>query len=119
PGTARPWAAGLPGTAVWGHGRSVAYLGPSALGLTPRDWLTLSVFTVDEVELDLDFPAAVSRLALLLRGDWLDSVSQAAYAQRLTGRGRVGPLGGARGASNRVGVSLLDPVPRNAMGVMR
>jgi len=76
------------------------------------------VFTVDEVELDLDFPAAVSRLALLLRGDWLDSVSQDAYAEGLTGRVRVGPLGAVRGASKRVEVSLLEPVRRDDMVVM-
>jgi hypothetical protein len=76
------------------------------------------VFTVDEVELDLDFPAAVSRLALLLRGDWLDSVSQDAYAEGLTGRVRVGPLGGVRSVSKRVEVSLLEPVRRDDMVVM-
>src|SRR5262249_54876856 len=93
---------GLPGTAG-----SVADLRLLIWDLRPweshrRDWLTLSVFTGDEVELALEFPAAVSRLALLLRGDWLDSVSQDAYAEGLTGQVRVGPLGGVPGVSKRV-----------------
>jgi len=76
------------------------------------------VFTGDEVELALEFPAAVSRLALLLRGDWLDSVSQDAYAEGLTGQVRVGPLGGVPGVSKRVEVSLLEPVRHGDMVVM-
>src|SRR5262249_33722730 len=83
-----------------------------------RDWLTLSVFAGDEVELALEFPAAVSRLALLLRGDWLDSVSQDAYAEGLTGQVRGGPLGGGPGVSKRVEVSLLEPVRHGDLVVM-
>jgi hypothetical protein len=50
------------------------------------------MFAAHEVTLDLDFPAARARLALLMRGDWLDSVSQDAYAEGLSGQLRGGPL---------------------------
>lgn len=76
------------------------------------------MFTGDEIELSLDFPAAMSRLALLQRGDWLDRVSQDAYADGITGQVRVGPLGGGRGVSKRVAVSLLEPVRHDDMVVM-
>ena len=82
------------------------------------DWVNLSVFTEDEVKLDLDFTAAVGRLALLLRGNWLDSVSQNAYAEGLTGQIKVGPRGSMRGMSKRVEVSLLEPVPHDEMVVV-
>jgi hypothetical protein len=73
------------------------------------------MFTGCEVVLGLGFPAASDRLALLMRGDWLDRVSQDAYREGLTGRVRVGPFGGKRGVSKLVQVSLLEPVPREDM----
>jgi hypothetical protein len=69
------------------------------------------MFAAHEVTLDLDFPAARARLALLMRGDWLDSVSQDAYAEGLSGQLRVGPFGPVPGMSKLVEVRLLDPVP--------
>ena len=76
------------------------------------------MFTGQQVTLDLDFPAAKNRLALLLRGDWLDGVSRDAYADGLTGQMRVGPFGPIRGVSKLVQVSLLEPVPHDDMVVM-
>lgn len=81
-------------------------------------WLTFCMFTGHEVTLGLDFPAARNRLTLLLRGDWLDSVSRDAYAEGLTGQLRVGPFGPVRGVSKLVQVSLLEPVPHDDMVVM-
>lgn len=81
-------------------------------------WLTVSMFTGHEVSLDLAFPAARNRLALLMRGDWLDAVSRDAYREGLTGQMRVGPFGGTRGVSKLVQVSLLEPVPSDDMVVV-
>jgi hypothetical protein len=81
-------------------------------------WLTGGMFTGHEVTLGLDFPAAKDRLALLLRGDWLDGVSRDAYAEGLTGQIRVGPFGPVRGMSKLVQVSLLEPVSHDDMVVM-
>jgi hypothetical protein len=69
------------------------------------------MFAAHELALDLDFPAARARLAVLMRGDWLDSVSQDAYAEGLAGQVRVGPFGPVPGMSKLVEVRLLDPVP--------
>jgi hypothetical protein len=71
------------------------------------------MFAAHEVALDLDFQAARARLALLMRGDWLDSLSQDAYAEGLSGQVRVGPFGPVPGMSKLVDVRLLDPVPRD------
>jgi hypothetical protein len=76
------------------------------------------MFARQEVVLDLDFPAARARLALLMRGDWLDSVSQNAYADGLSGQVRVGPFGRVPGMSKLVEVRLLDPVPHEDVVVL-
>jgi hypothetical protein len=76
------------------------------------------MFLRDEVVLDLGFPAARARLARLMRGDWLDSVSQDAYAEGISGQVRVGPFGGLPGVSKLVKVRLLDPVPRDDVVVV-
>lgn len=68
------------------------------------------MFAGHEVTLDLVFPAAKDRFALLMRGGWLDSVSRDAYADGLAGQIRVGPFGAAPGMSKLVRVSLLEPV---------
>lgn len=81
-------------------------------------WLTVAMFTGDEVRLGLAFPVARDRLALLMHGDWLDGVSREAYREGLAGQVRVGPFGGTRGLSKLVQVSLLEPVPRDDMVVM-
>jgi hypothetical protein len=75
--------------------------------------LTGGVFARQEVTIDLDFAAARARLATLMRGDWLDSVSRDAYAEGLSGLIRVGPLGRVPGAGKLVEVRLLDPVPHD------
>ena len=71
------------------------------------------MFARQEVVLDLDFPTARARLALLMRGDWLDSVSQDAYAEGISGQVRVGPFGRVPGMSKLVEVHLLEPVPHD------
>jgi hypothetical protein len=71
------------------------------------------MFARHEVVLDLDFPTARARLAMLMRGDWLDGVSQNAYAEGLTGQVRVGPFGPVPGISKLVEVRLLEPVPHD------
>jgi hypothetical protein len=76
------------------------------------------MFAAHELALDLDFPAARARLAVLMRGDWLDSVSQDAYAEGLSGQVRVGPFGPVPGMSKLVEVRLLDPVPHDDMMVV-
>jgi hypothetical protein len=76
------------------------------------------MFAQHEVSLDLAFPTAKARLAMLMRGDWLDSVSQDAYAEGLSGQVRVGPFGPVPGMSKLVEVHLLDPVPRDDVVVM-
>ncbi len=76
------------------------------------------MFAGHELTLDLDFPAARARLAQLMRGDWLDSVSQDAYAEGLSGQVRVGPFGPVPGMSKLVEVRLLDPVPHAGMVVV-
>src|SRR5215472_459084 len=73
------------------------------------------MFTSHEVLLDLGFAAARARLGPLLRGGWLDSVSRDAYTEGLTGRIRVGPVGGV---SKLIQVSLLEPVPHDDMVVI-
>ena len=71
------------------------------------------MFARQEVVLDLDFPSARARLAALMRGDWLDSVSQNAYAEGTSGQLRVGPFGGVPAMSKLVEVRLLEPVPHD------
>jgi hypothetical protein len=69
------------------------------------------MFVWQEVPLALDFPAAKEKLALLVRGGWLDSVSQDAYSEGLSGVLRVGPFGRVPGLSKQVRLQLLEPVP--------
>jgi hypothetical protein len=76
------------------------------------------MFVRQEVVLGLDYPAARARLASLMRGDWLDSVSQDAYAEGLSGQLRVGPFGPVPGMSKLVEVRLLEPVPRDDVVVL-
>ena len=71
------------------------------------------MFARQEVVLDLDFPSARARLAALIRGDWLDSVSQNAYAEGTSGQLRVGPFGRVPAMSKLVEVRLLEPVPHD------
>jgi hypothetical protein len=76
------------------------------------------MFARQEVVLDLGFEAARARLAVLMRGDWLDRVSQNAYAEGLSGQVRVGPLGPVPGMSKLVEVRLLEPVPQDDVVVL-
>src|SRR5215470_11688377 len=76
------------------------------------------MFARHEIVLDLDFRTARARLALLMRGDWLDSVSQDAYAEGLSGQLRVGPFGSVPGMSKLVEVRLLEPVPHDDVVVL-
>ena len=78
-------------------------------------WLTKGMFTDHAVGLDLDYPVARARFLRLASGDWLDHLSQDAYAEGLVGEVRVGPFGSLPGMSKLVRVSLLDPVPRDDM----
>lgn len=76
------------------------------------------MFAWHEIALDLPFAAAKARLAGLMRGDWLDSVSQDAYTEGLSGQVRVGPFGPVPGMSKLVTVRLLDPVPHDDIVVV-
>jgi hypothetical protein len=76
------------------------------------------MFFRDEVALDLGFPVARARLARLMSGDWLDNVSQDAYAEGISGQLRVGPFGGLPGVSKLVEVRLLEPVPHDDVVVV-
>ena len=76
------------------------------------------MFAWHEVMLDLPFSAARARLSVLMHGDWLDSVSQDAYAEGLSGQVRVGPFGPVRGLSKLVTVRLLDPLPHDDIVVV-
>lgn len=71
------------------------------------------MFVWHEVPLALGFPAAKEKLTLLMRGGWLDSVSQDAYSEGVSGLLRVGPFGGVPGLSKQVRVRLLEPVPHD------
>jgi hypothetical protein len=71
------------------------------------------MFARQEVVLDLEFPTARARLAVLMRGNWLDSMSQDAYAEGTSGHLRVGPFGRVPGMSKLVEVHLLEPVPHD------
>jgi len=73
------------------------------------------MFADHAVPLDMDYPAARARFLEMAHGDWLDGVSQDAYADGMAGEVRVGPFGGVPGMSKQVRVSLLDPVPRDDM----
>ena len=55
------------------------------------------MFVWHEVPLAIDFPAAKEKFTLLVHGGWLDSVSQDAYSEGLSGLLRVGPFGGGAG----------------------
>lgn len=70
------------------------------------------MFVADELVLDVGFPAAQARLVNLARRDGLSGASRAAYADELSAVIRVGPFGGAAGASKLVRVRFLDPVCR-------
>ena len=76
------------------------------------------MFARQEVAVDLDFPTAKARLALLMRGDWLEGLSQDAYAEGLSGQVRVGPFGPVLGMSKLVQVRMLDPVPHEDVVVV-
>jgi len=71
------------------------------------------MFADHAVPLDMDYPAARARFLEMAHGDWLDGVSQDAYADGMAGEVRVGPFGGVPGMSKLVRVSLLDPVYRD------
>jgi hypothetical protein len=72
------------------------------------DRLTGGVFVGDEVLLDISFVAARARLANLIRGGLLLSVSEGAYGEGIAGQARVGPLGSAPGISRLVEVHVRD-----------
>ena len=76
------------------------------------------MFARHEVTVDLDFPTAKARLELLMHGDWLEGLSQDAYAEGLSGQVRVGPFGPVPGMSKLVEVRLLDPVPHEDVVVV-
>ena len=76
------------------------------------------MFLRDEVALEESFVAARARLARLMGGDWLDGVSQDAYAEGISGQLRVGPFGGLPGVSKLVEVRLLEPVPHDDVVVV-
>ncbi|HEY6278677.1 MAG TPA: hypothetical protein VIX86_20385 [Streptosporangiaceae bacterium] len=71
------------------------------------------MFVWHEMPLAAGFPAAKARFALLMQGEWLDSVSQDAYSDGLSGLIRVGPFGRVPGLSKLVRVQLLEPLPRD------
>jgi hypothetical protein len=66
------------------------------------------VFVGDEVQLDISFVAARARLANLIRGGSLLSVSEGAYGEGIAGLARVGPLGSAPAISRLVEVHVRD-----------
>lgn len=57
------------------------------------------MFVSGEVSLDVSFAAAQARLANLIGGDWLVSVSAQAYGDGITSLAGAGPLGAAAGLS--------------------
>ena len=71
------------------------------------------MFVWHEVPLAIDFPAAKEKFTLLAHGGWLDSVSQDAYSEGLSGLLRVGPFGGVPGLSKQVRLQILEPVPHD------
>ena len=71
------------------------------------------MFVWHEVPLALDFPAAKEKFTLLAHGGWLDSVSQDAYSEGLSGLLRVGPFGGVPGLSKQVRLQLLELMPHD------
>ena len=77
--------------------------------------LTGGMFADHAVPLDMDYPAARARFLEMAHADWLDGLSQDAYADGMAGEVRVGPFGSVPGVSKQVRVSLLDPVPRDDM----
>lgn len=70
------------------------------------------MFVADELTLEIGFPAAQARFVNLVRQGGLNGASRAAYADELSAVIRVGPFGGAVGASKLVRVRFLDPVCR-------
>lgn len=71
------------------------------------------MFVWQEVPLTVGFPAARKKFTLLMHGGWLDSVSQDAYSEGLSGLVRVGPFGRVPGLSKQVRLQLLEPVPHD------
>lgn len=72
-----------------------------------------SVFVTEERVLGLGLDAAQTRLDDLARRGWLDQASRAAYESGLDHLLRVGPFGGAPGASRLVRVQFVEPVYRD------
>ncbi len=68
------------------------------------------MFVREVVQLPVGMDAARTRLANLIRGGTLMAAAQQAYADGITGRLRVGPLGAAPALSRLVEVSFRDPV---------
>ena len=70
------------------------------------------MFVADQIMLGIGSQAAQARLVNLVRRGGLSGASKAAYADELSAVIRVGPFGGAGGASKLVRVRFLDPVCR-------
>jgi hypothetical protein len=68
------------------------------------------VFVGGEVQLDVGFDAARSRLAALVDGEALLTASQDAYGEGAARLARVGPLGPVPGASRLVAVKFGGPL---------
>ena len=85
--------------------------GPYETGL--RMWLTERMFVDHAMSLGVAYPGARGRFLRLTQEDLLDGMSRDAYAGGLTGRVKVGPLGGVPVMAKLVRVSLLDPVLRD------
>lgn len=73
----------------------------------------MPMFVWHEVPLAISFPSAKEKFTLLVDGGWLDSVSQDAYSEGLSGLLRVGPFGRVPGLSKQVRLQLLEPVPHD------
>jgi hypothetical protein len=71
------------------------------------------MFVDHELPLDMAYPGARERFLRLAERGLLDGMSRDAYTCGLTGRLKVGPLGGVPVISKLVQVSLLDPVLRD------
>jgi len=66
------------------------------------------MFVSGEIGLEMAFPDALARLAVLARGGWLRSASAEAYGESGAALARVGPLGAAPGLSRLVQVRFRD-----------
>jgi hypothetical protein len=73
------------------------------------------VFIGDEVRAEVGFTAASKRIAVLLSGTTLSTVSHAAWSE---GIARVGPAGPLPGLSKLVHVLVTEPVTRGAVTVL-